>query len=164
MGTKPASNYLQQDNGEGQIADDMLELWKKNYDNYAVSARTEYYAKHDDEGNTASPKSGDYGGPASALNYMILPYRFLGITEQLVPFSQITDGGLLGRTWINTLSDKKSELSNKLSVAALLEVQEHELEHQIHPDYDELTNRKCVQGRLLTIQGHTGIYHSDRIV
>lgn len=152
------SNYLQQENAS--IAGDMLELWKKNYDNYdAIPARTSYYARHDDEGNTASLKSGDYGRPASALKYTILPYDFNGMTEQLVPLEE----GLLGQTWINTLTDKRSELSNELSGRGLRAVRMHELMHQMKPYADEVTIRKETQKELLTQFGTTeGTYHEAR--
>ncbi len=163
MGAKPACNYLQQDKSEGTIAGDMLELWKKNYDNYAGPARTEYYARHDDEGNTTSPKSGDYGRFASALRYTILPYSFNGVTEQLVPFSPITDEGLLGRTWIDTITNPKIEINNELVGRAQKAVRMHERMHQKKPYADEVTIRKETQKELLTQMGTTeGTYHEAR--
>lgn len=166
MVAKPAyRNYLQQAENEGRIADDMLELWKKNYDNYAVPAtRTEYYAKRDDEGNTASLKSGgEYGRFASALKYTILPYSFNGVTEQLVPFSPITDEGLLGRTWIDTITNPKIEINNELVGRAQNAVRMHELMHQKKPYADEVTVRKETQKELLTQFGTTeNTYHEAR--
>lgn len=167
MVAKPASNYLQQEKGsEGAIASDIVELWKKNYDNYARHPEsTGYYAKRDDgEGNTASPKSGgDYGRFASALKYTILPYGFNGVTEQLVPFSSITDEGLLGRTWIDTATNPRVEISNELTGRAQKAVRTHELMHQKKPYADEVTIRKETQKELLTQMGTTeGTYHEAR--
>lgn len=161
MGEKPAcnNNYLQQEGAN--LAGDMLELWKNNYNNYAPQARTSYYARRNDndEGNTASLKRGDYGRPASALKYTILPYDFNGMTEQLVPLEE----GLLGQTWINTLTDKRSELSNELSGRGLRAVRMHELMHQMKPYADEVTIRKETQKELLTQFGTTeGTYHEAR--
>lgn len=166
MVAKPAYNYGQQAENEGQIAGEIMELWKKNYDNYAVPAtRTEYYAKRD-EGNAASLKSGgEYGRFASALKYTILPYSFNGVTEQLVPFSPITDEGLLGRTWIDTITNPRIEINNELVGRAQNAVRMHELMHQKKPYADEVTVRKETQKELLTQIGTTdGTYHEARYV
>ncbi len=163
MAAKPASNYLQQEEkSEGSIAGDIMELWKKNYDNYAHPERTGYYAQHD-EGNATSPKSGDYGGLASTLKYTIIPYAFNGVTEQLVPFSPITDAGLLGRTWTNTVTNPAVEINNELTGRAQKAVRMHELMHQRKPYADEVTIRKETQKELLTQMGTTeNTYHEAR--
>lgn len=163
MVAKPASNYLQQhEKSEGAIAGDIMEFWKRNYDNYARPARSEYYARQE-ERNVASPKSGDYGRFASSLKYTILPYGFNGVTEQLVPFSPITEEGLLGRTWIDTSTNPKIEINNELVGRARKAVRMHELMHQRKPYADEVTIRKETQKELLTQMGTTeGTYHEAR--
>lgn len=190
MKSIPLNKYLEMVGKAGGAMDDEANILpptmeRPNYSNYTpVSNRANSYGQNEgvsysgrldalfsrairegqNEGKIHDSK-GSYIKFASSGKYTIFPYAFNGLTEQRVPFSSITDKGLLGRTWIDTLTNPKSELSDELEGIGLDAVREHEVSHQINKWASELKNRGLTKDRLLTKYGTlAGTFHDTRYV